>query len=117
MTGKALAERTIKEQIREAFDTSDVAVKNIILRRAADALDAKDAEIARLRKALDDIAEASGGSCPFDGPADGQPEPEVPCPVCGDLGTWDDANLSKPSACLSASAASRARAALSREAR
>ena len=27
-------------------------------------------------------------SCPFDGKND--LEPEDPCPVCGDLGTWDD---------------------------
>ena len=52
MTDKARAEPTVQEQIRTAFDADDKAVKNIILRRAADALDAKDAEIERLRKAL-----------------------------------------------------------------
>ncbi|WP_282026872.1 hypothetical protein [Limimaricola cinnabarinus] len=52
MTDKTLAEPAIQEQIRMAFDADDKAMKNITLRRAADALDAKDAEIARLRKAL-----------------------------------------------------------------
>jgi hypothetical protein len=36
--------------------------------------------------------------CPFDGP--NSLRPEDPCPVCGDLGTFDWAADEPPSACI-----------------
>lgn len=52
MTNKTLAERSLYEEIRDAFDGDDVVAKNIALKKAADALDAKDREIERLTEAL-----------------------------------------------------------------
>lgn len=60
MTDKTLAERPLYEEIRDAFDGDDVVAKNIALKKAALALDAKDAAIARLREALE--------QCPPDRP-------------------------------------------------
>lgn len=47
----------------------------------------------------DEIAVKVGAKCPFDGGVNHDLEPTDPCPVCGDLGTWED--NPKPSRCIS----------------
>ncbi len=53
-----------------------------------------------------DAAEAARSipACPFDQEAC-ELDPETPCPVCGDLGTWDDENLARVSNCMTPAAA------------
>ena len=54
-----------------------------------------EAEIARLNGEME---RRGGRTCPF---PEIDIEPETPCPVCGDLGTFTNANMDEPSRCVS----------------
>jgi len=64
----------------------------------------REAREAALREAMEAVKHIP--PCPFDGPH--KLKPEDPCPICGDLGTFDQPDNGSPTRCQSAWAAIRA---------
>lgn len=75
------------------------------------AVEEVEAELGRLREALEKIAKGRYGKCPIEG----HWPPEKPCTLCGDLGFFDDEpqyNPDKDGHCVEGGARVVARAAL-----